>query len=888
MKKLLIFLLFLNNITFGQSSQPQRAMYGTKAEVRRNPGLAGMFIIPNFGTRTHEVFMKDQADTTSPESDSVIVSTSGVRFKRLSPTTVTAVASAAWGSITGKPSTFAPAAHTQAISTITNLESNLAAKQDTIGSGATNQILTWGRVWRTADKSWFGLNNVPNIDATNASNLGSGSIPAARFGLRTIPNTAIAQSGATDGQTIKWSTSLNAWVPAADNSSGTTTWGGLSGSLSSQTDLQSALDAKAAATRNITAGTGLTGGGTLAADRTISIANDGVTNSKLENMTQRTIKGRADGAGTGDPTDIDMLALPVSTATQTEITKRIAHKTIAEVRAFTVTDVTNNPAVFITDAGKEGEFRYVAGSSKSDNTGTVLVSGSYRYERVVKDNTYRADWFKISGDAHTGLAIRRAINVAIAALANDSNAVVNIGKGRNTVDTTYILLNVPKWRRLVIQGEAGNIVDFYSPESPGAVFRTNPTPWETDSTYNYGNIEIRDVNFIGNRNPFYTPPNASVGVRPIWIGNVQSIKISNCSFRNIYGSAMAIGWSRMIAIESNNIENVYARQPNDPDATGDAISIYARCKNIVVANNILQLRNGLLGRCGISVDDRSVNFVVSGNIVQGYERGLHIEHCRDGIVSENVVTRSPIAGISSINRNVIWANNIFDSEKSVSTALLGAPGTFIALTDTNCIYRGNTFRNWTGQSGSYFVRFWGNDLIIESNIFEPNRNDALVWGYGGNLRNRFIGNQFRGKINLNVALTTGVSVERNEFWGGTVIADNTTDVLIENNTFRPNVGDNTGLGINVYNSTRPFVTGNKFYNPASYCIENGATTNAIFENNTFFRTHANAAGNTYFYVNTGISATGVKKTAPDRYNVIRDYLNNETYYIGNTGTPTAY
>jgi len=52
----------------------------------------------------------------------------------------------------------------------------------------------------------------------------------------------ITQSGATTGQVIKWDGS--SWVPDSDSNSGT--WGSISGTLSDQTDLQSALDAKVA------------------------------------------------------------------------------------------------------------------------------------------------------------------------------------------------------------------------------------------------------------------------------------------------------------------------------------------------------------------------------------------------------------------------------------------------------------------------------------------------------------------------------------------------------------------------------------------------------------------------------------------------------------------
>ena len=71
--------------------------------------------------------------------------------------------------------------------------------------------------------------------------------------------------------------------------------------------------------RLLTAGAGLTGGGDLSADRTftvgagtgitvntddVAITVNGVVNTLLADMAEATIKGRAAGAGTGDPTDL--------------------------------------------------------------------------------------------------------------------------------------------------------------------------------------------------------------------------------------------------------------------------------------------------------------------------------------------------------------------------------------------------------------------------------------------------------------------------------------------------------------------------------------------------------------------------------------------------------
>jgi len=482
MKKLLLFFLLISSFAWGQPIQdPKRTLYGTRAEVKAKVGEAAVFVVvPNLllsGNRNYEVFVKDPNDDSSPESDSVIVSGS-VRLKRLLPLSATSVSTVAWSSgITGKPTEFPPSAHNHTIAGLTGYGAFNAAKQDTLGSGATNQILTWGRVWRTPDKSWFGLNNVSNVDATNADNLGSGSIPTGRFGVRTIPNTALAQSGATDGQVLKWSTALNRFVPKNDSlGGGPGSWGGLSGTLSSQTDLQSALDAKAAATRNITTGTGLTGGGNLSADRTISIALNGVTNARLAQMANLTFKGNISGS-TADPSDVSVLSLPVSTATQTALdTKaptasptftgtplvptaaiytnttqiastafvntisatKVSFKTVSELKAFTSTDVTNNPRVYITDSGKEGEFRYVSGSSASDNTGTMLVttSGGYRFERVVSGNIL-PEWFGAAGDGSTydTTPIQNALNYAASIGAG---AVVQLSAKNYKVTTLTI------------------------------------------------------------------------------------------------------------------------------------------------------------------------------------------------------------------------------------------------------------------------------------------------------------------------------------------------------------------------------------------------------------------------------------------------------------------
>jgi len=82
-------------------------------------------------------------------------------------------------------------------------------------------------------------------------------------------------TGGFTGQVLAKKSNANydtEWVTGGGG--GSAIWGGIAGTLSNQTDLQSALDAKALKITAITAGTGLTGGGDLSASRTISMLAD--------------------------------------------------------------------------------------------------------------------------------------------------------------------------------------------------------------------------------------------------------------------------------------------------------------------------------------------------------------------------------------------------------------------------------------------------------------------------------------------------------------------------------------------------------------------------------------------------------------------------------------
>jgi hypothetical protein len=81
---------------------------------------------------------------------------------------------------------------------------------------------------------------------------------------------SVATATPITGQSLGWTGSE--WSAVTPLS--VVSWGAITGTLSNQTDLQSALDAKALKITAITAGTGLTGGGDLSQSRTISMLAD--------------------------------------------------------------------------------------------------------------------------------------------------------------------------------------------------------------------------------------------------------------------------------------------------------------------------------------------------------------------------------------------------------------------------------------------------------------------------------------------------------------------------------------------------------------------------------------------------------------------------------------
>lgn len=377
---------------------------------------------------------------------------------------------------------------------------------------------------------------------------------------------------------------------------------------------------------------------------------------------------------------------------------KLSYKTITEVRAFTATDVTNNPRVWITDSGKEGEFRYNAGSSASDNIGTVLVttSGSYRYERIVSGSVY-PEWFGAVGDGSTydTTPIQNALNYAATI---GTGAVVQLG-AKNYKITTLIMPDSVKligFNAKLTQVRAnGTAVPVITCGNKNEIDGLNIVCHPVDTTYtnnggiyvfNKTNVTIKDC-YIKNH-----------GIYGIMVDRCKNVSISNNRFWTNYQMSNLLvnhgTWTNStdIYIYTNGggtSENVliHGNRCNSPfTCQGIWVNGAGYEKDIIISDNICATTNedgtvwtatnywldtgsGFIRRHGILASYQSTatsgSFMISGNICKTtLVTGIYVSGVGDG------------KGINVVGNICIENGYTTNSDRSLAggVAITGATG----------------------------------------------------------------------------------------------------------------------------------------------------------------------------------------------------------------------
>jgi hypothetical protein len=126
--------------------------------------------------------------------------------------------------------------------------------------------------------------------------------------LRELPDVNV--TGILNGQALKWDKPTSTWIPFTPSGGGAGTWGSITGTLSDQTDLQTALNAKLTKNSAITGATktkitfDANGLVTVGADATTADIADS-TNARYVTDAQRTVIQNTSGTNTGDQTISD-------------------------------------------------------------------------------------------------------------------------------------------------------------------------------------------------------------------------------------------------------------------------------------------------------------------------------------------------------------------------------------------------------------------------------------------------------------------------------------------------------------------------------------------------------------------------------------------------------
>lgn len=293
---------------------------------------------------------------------------------------------------------------------------------------------------------------------------------------------------------------------------------------------------------------------------------------------------------------------------------------------------------------------------------------------------------------------------------------------------------------------------------PITIFKMVGTiPNKTKGEITINGLNLKSINYPFSKvHPFINKDNRFSG---IYIANKKYVTIQNCIIQDFYGEGININnYNQMdcdisqcfdeVNITNCKILNCWGFNPLKDDY-GDGIYISNTLKgnisNNKIINNLSECQQ--FGRCGICIEYMCENLLVNNNVIQGYDRGIHIEmDYGNHIISYNTISHTDLAlctyciNIPNHNNPIkieynlftnygLPKNNNFSRTRGIDHINNRPLLDFVAL--DNCRAKSNILKNKFIVYGNYdyfsdsYCNIRGDNVVIRGNTYQI-KNQSLL------------------------------------------------------------------------------------------------------------------------------------------------------------------